>query len=252
MMHSSINFGYPWWLTYGHLPVFAIALILVAAGYFRHWSRWAMAVFGIFAFWSFSAFLIMRFAIDINGRGSLPTENFFRAGNGRVLDIGAGTGRSTIMVLQARPQSSAVALDLFGASFDQHFGQGQTPQDRLLANLKAAGVDQRTTITTADMLKLPFDPATFDAIISAYAIDHLNRDGSRIAIGEAARVLKPGGEFLLILIAKEPWVEYAFGPLIMHTGLREASWWSEALRETNFTVIEHRTRPGTRYFLSRK
>jgi SAM-dependent methyltransferase len=251
-MHSSINFGYPWWLTYGHLPVLAIALMLLTAGYFRRWPRWTVVVLAIVSCWSFSAFLIMRFAIDISGRGSLPTENFFPAGNGRILDIGAGTGRSTIMVLEARPLATAAALDLFGASFDQHFGSGQTPQDRLLMNLKAAGVDQRATITTADMRKIPFDPTTFDAVISAYAMDHLNREGSLVAIREAARVLKPGGEFLLILIAKEPWVVYAFGPLIMHTGLRETSWWSEALREKGFTVIEQGTRPGTRYFLSRR
>jgi hypothetical protein len=33
-----------------------------------------------------------------------------------------------------------VALDLFGDSFQRHFGPGDTPQQRLLANLKAAGV----------------------------------------------------------------------------------------------------------------
>jgi ubiquinone/menaquinone biosynthesis C-methylase UbiE len=41
---------------------------------------------------------------------------------GRVLDIGAGTGRSSIKVLKARPQAISVALGLFGESFKQHFG----------------------------------------------------------------------------------------------------------------------------------
>ena len=35
---------------------------------------------------------------------------------GRVLDLGAGTGRSSIMVLTERPQATLVASDLFGPS----------------------------------------------------------------------------------------------------------------------------------------
>jgi len=58
--------------------------------------------------------------------------------------------------------------------------------------LKAAGVDQRASIETADVRKLPFEPAAFDAIVSAYTIDHLNRQGVDASLAEAARVMKPG------------------------------------------------------------
>jgi hypothetical protein len=39
-------------------------------------------------------------------------------------------------------------------------------------------VNQRATIATADMRKLAFEPAAFDGVVSAYAIDHLNRQGT--------------------------------------------------------------------------
>lgn len=42
------------------------------------------------------------------------------------------------------------------------------------------------------MLKLPFDDQAFDAIVSAYAMDYLGRNGARTALAEAHRVLKPG------------------------------------------------------------
>src|SRR6266851_2109421 len=116
---------------------------ILLLGYARKWSRWPMLFLGVVALWSGAALLVARFVIDVNGRPALPTQAFLRSGVGRMLDIGAGTGRSSIMVLQSRPQATLVALDLFGESFQQHFGRGQTPQDRLLANLKAAGVDQR-------------------------------------------------------------------------------------------------------------
>ena len=102
-----------------------------------------MLLVGVVALWSAAAFLVDRFVINVNGRPTLPTERFLASGVGRVLDVGAGTGRSSIMVLQARPRATVVATDLFGESFDQHFGRNGNPEQRLLANLRTAGVDQR-------------------------------------------------------------------------------------------------------------
>lgn len=247
-----LNFGYPWWLSYGHLPIVAGALSLLLIGYSRKWSKWPMLLLGVVLLWSFTAFLVARFGFDANGLPSLPTQNFLRSGVGRVLDIGAGTGRSSIMVLHSRPRATLVALDLFGASFEQHFGRGESPQEKLLANLKAAGVDQRATIETADMRKLPFEAGAFDAVISAYAMDHLNRQGSIQSLAEAARVVKPGGDFLLILIGKEPWGFLTFGPLLMHGGPRGPDWWTARVREAGFQVLEQGTRPLTLYLLARR
>jgi SAM-dependent methyltransferase len=251
-VNAHLNFGYPWWLIYGHLPILACALLFLLLGYARKWSKGPMLLFGVLALWSSAAFVIARFALDINGRASLPTQNFFRSGTGRVLDIGAGTGRSSIMVLEARPQATLVALDLFGDSFEHHFGPGESPQERLLQNLKAAGVAERASISTADMRKLPFEPASFDAIVSAYAVDHLNHDGIIQALAEAARVAKPGVDFLLILVGKEPWAEFAFGPMIIHSGARGPAWWSARLQDAGFQILEEGTRPGTLYLLARR
>lgn len=249
---GTLDFGYPWWLSYGHLVVLVPAAAMLFLGYMHKWSKWPMLVLGVLLLWSSSAFLVTRFLFNADGLPSLPTENFLRTGKGRVLDIGAGTGRSSIMVLQSRPEATVVALDLFGDSFEHHFGEGQTPQQRLLANLKAAGVDQRAMVETADMRKLPFEPAAFDAIVSAYAIDHLNRDGIHQALAEAVRVIKPGGDFLLILIANDAWARFAFGPVLSHGGTRSADWWAAGLKEAGFQVLEHGTRPLTLYFLARR
>jgi ubiquinone/menaquinone biosynthesis C-methylase UbiE len=246
-----LDFGYPWWLSYGHVPILAGAAILLTIAYLRKWPKWSLFFWGLILLWSVAGFIIFRFLFDINVVPTLPTESFLRSGNGHVLDLGAGTGRSSIMVLKARPGVTLVASDLFGESFDQHFGHSDTPQQRLLANLKAAGVDQRATIERADMRKLPFPNSSFDAIVSAYAMDHLNRDGIGQALCESARVIKPGGEFLLILIAKEPWVEIAL-PILLHADLKGSSWWTEQLRQSRFQVLEQGTSPATLYLLSRK
>lgn len=250
--NAHLDFGYPWWLSYGHLPLVAVSGLLLLVGFWRKWPMWTIILLSPLFLWSSTALLAARFVLNINGEAALPTQSFLRSGVGRVLDIGAGTGRSSIMVLKARPQATLVALDLFGESFNQHFGPGQSPQQRLLANLEAAGVERRAAIVTADMRKLPFEPAAFDAIVSAYVFEHLNREGIQLSLAEAARVVKPGGDFLLMLIAKEPWSQYAFGPMLMHMGFRGADWWTPRLQEAGFQVLEHGTRPVTLYLLARR
>jgi SAM-dependent methyltransferase len=248
MSQTSLDFGYPWWLNYGHLALFGVFVLLTFAARAAGASRPVTLVFGAITLWAGSVALLV-FLFGINRVPPLPTQAFLSAGTGRVLDLGAGTGRSSIMVLAERPRATLVASDLFGSSFAQHFGPGQRPQDRLLANLKLAGVDGRATIETADMLKLPFADAAFDAIVSAYAMDHLGRNGARLALAEAHRVLKPGGDFLLMLVANDGWAKLAFGPLLSHGGTYGAEWWRGAAGAAGFDVREQGSRPVTTYFL---
>ncbi len=249
---NAVDFGYPWWLSYGHLVVLGGACAGLLLTYVRRWSKWPAILFGLLALWACAAFLVIQTSLNVNGLASMPTENFFRSGAGRVLDIGAGTGRSSIMVLRARPQAKLVALDLFGRSFDQHFGPGEEPQERLRANLKAAGVEQRVTIETADMRKLPFEAGAFDAAVSSYAIDHLNREGSSQTLAEVARVVKPDGDFLLMVIENDRWAKFLFGPLLSHGGTRGAAWWTAKVKEAGFQVLEQGTTPATLYVLARR
>ncbi|HUE23209.1 MAG TPA: class I SAM-dependent methyltransferase [Bryobacteraceae bacterium] len=258
-MYSHINFGYAWYWTYGHLLVTAIFLPLFWLAWIRKWPKPLLAILGAVTLWSIAAFLVMRLGMNMNGRAPLPTEAFLPSGSGRVLDMGAGTGRSTLMVLEARPRAFVMALDSFSDEYVHHFGNPENGKpvpdqgrERLLLNLKTAGVDQRATIQAGDMRQMPIESAAFDGIVSAYAIDHLNRDGRTKALGEAARVLKPGGQFLLMVIAKDLWMDLTWGPLLMHARLPGRDCWEGFLRDAGFQVLESGTRPATLYFLARK
>jgi SAM-dependent methyltransferase len=252
-MVSNLDFGYPWWISYGHLIPVGIALLLWFAGTRFRWPRVAMILIAGFGIWSIAAFAVARFALNVNGRASLPTEKFLTSGAGRVLDIGAGTGRSALMVLEARPQTKVVALDLFEDSYREHFGNVENGPAKLLSNVKAAGQDSsRVEVRAGDMRSLPFGDATFDAAVTSYAIDHIGSDGAVKAISEAFRVLKPGGEFLVMVVAKDKWLNLAFGPFLLHSGLRGSAWWTQHLQEGGFRVEETGLRPGTLYLLARK
>lgn len=251
MSHTSLNFGYPWWLNYGHLAVFAVSFLALIVVRLLKLPFSLLVILAVVAVWAGAAALAVA-VFGINTIPALPTENFFQAGAGRVLDLGAGTGRSSIMVLQARPRATLVASDLFGTSFDQHFGTAGTPQERLMANLKIAGVEGRASIATADMRKLPFEPASFDAAVSAYAMDHLGSQGAEQALAEAHRVLKPNSDFLLILVGSDAWTTFAFGPLLAHGGLRGAEWWRDRAGRAGFSAVEEGRTPATLFFLLRR
>jgi len=241
-----IDFGYPWWLSYGHL---VLALVLVGLLFLVR-GRISRVLLAVLVIWSLVSFVVLRFVIDINGRASMPTQTFIESG--RVLDLGAGTGRSSVMVLEARPKVTLVALDLFGESFAGHFGKTESGEQKLLANLKAAGVEGRASVVKHDMRELPFEAGVFEGVVSAYALDHLGRVGINKTLREAARVLKPGGEFLLILIGKDFWLQFTFGPLLAHSGARDGQWWRARMEEAGFQVTEQGMKPATLYLVGKK
>src|SRR6188768_4179673 len=107
-MTGNIDFHYPWWLSYGHLVIAIPALLLWLLGRSRKWSKLPMFFVAAIAIWAFGSFLIARFAFNANAVPALPTQSFLQAGTGRVLDMGAGTGRSSLMVLRSRPGASVV------------------------------------------------------------------------------------------------------------------------------------------------
>ena len=258
-MHSHIDLGYSWQILYGHLIVAALAVPLIVLTLKRKWSRWLQVIAGALAVWSFAAFLVVQFEFRLNQTTGLPTESFFKTGTGKVLDMGAGTGRSSLMVLQARPNATLVALDQFGASYEGHFGVTGNQKDlidigvrKLTANFEAVGVENRASVQAGDMRSMPLDAASFDAAVSAYAIDHLSRAGISQALSEASRVLKPGGEFLLIVINKDFWLNFTFGPLMMHGRMPSQQFWINNLGKAGFEIKEVGTQPGTFYFLARK
>lgn len=244
-----MNFGYAWYLTYGQLVVAAMAALLLWFGYRRGWHSLWLLPLGLVCLWGVAASVTARFVLNFNGLFALPTQQWFARGEGRVIDLGAGTGRSAIVVLRERPQARLVALDEYGHSFREHFGA--TPAERIQANFAAAGVSDRASWQTGDMRALPFPDASFEAAISAWAIDHLRSEDVRKSLAEAKRVLKPGGDLLILALSRDNYMRIIFGPLFLHAGFRDVGRWEELLRQAGFEPLENGRMPMTLYFLAR-
>jgi len=66
-----------------------------------------------------------------------------------------------------------------------------------------------------------------------------------------ARVLKPRGEFLLLIVNVD-WLTWLVSPPIAHHPPQDPARWRTLLEQGGFVVEEQGTRPATLYFLSRK
>jgi SAM-dependent methyltransferase len=251
MFGSPFEFGYPWWMTWGHLVPLVLFGLLALLAWRLEWRTWTLAVSGILAAWGLAGFLIVNQVLLVNQPLPLPTSRFLPGGAGRVLDMGAGSGRATLMVLQTRPQATVVALDLYKG----YWGINDNTPERLKRNAAAAGAERRVDVQVGDMRELPFPDASFDGAVSSFAIDHLNRDGVRRALREAARVLRPGGQMLIVNLRVDGWVRVAL-PVPPGHGYfgrqQDTERWRSALAEAGFEVVEQGAQPGTSYFLGQR
>lgn len=245
----SYDFGYDWPWTKGHLLA-AVLFALIAWAAWRARRTWLGLTFAALAVWALAAAVVLNGSMRFSRPIALPTDRFLTSGRGHVLDAGAGSGRSTLMVLLARPDVRVTALDIFSDSY----GMPDNTPARLRANVRVAGAESRLEIRSGDMRSMPFADATFDGAVSAFAIDHLNRDGRQQTFAEMRRVLKPGADFLLLVINNDAWIRFTL-PFFVHHGYfgprTNAERWRNELSEAGFDVVQDGRQPGTLYLLAR-
>jgi len=183
----------------------------------------------------------------------MPTDRFLASGGGKVIDLGAGSGRATLMVLMSRPRTTVTGLDRYTG----FYGIVDNTPDRLRANARKAGVDDRLRVQVGDMRELPFSDGEFDGALSVAAMDHLRSEDIPRALTETARILKPGGEFLFVTINSDFWVHLMM-PLAIHGhggywGSRaNEALWRQRFNDGGFDVVETGTRPAELYLLAKK
>ena len=243
------DFGYDWPWTLGHIVPIVIFGVLVVVAVRRRWPKWAIALLSVPVVWGAIGLAIVHLALSFSRIPELPTQRFLSSGEGLVLDAGAGSGRSTLMVLSARPKARAVALDIFSSEF----GISDNTPERLMRNAREAGVADRVRVQVGDMRDIPMAADSLDAAISSFAIDHLPEEGIHRALAELRRTLKPNGQFLMSTINADAYVRTAFPLAAEHGyfGQGDATEnWTRLLTSEGFEIVEVGRVPGTLYFLA--
>ncbi len=146
----------------------------------------------------------------------------------RVLDVGCGPGRLTILAGSAAgPTGEACGVD-------------PAPEMIALARRKAvrAGLESRFEVGTIEAL--PYPDAYFDVVLSSLMLHHLPDELKRRGLVEVRRVLKPGGRFVAVDFGATP--GDGLGHVLCVLGLRRgwdhAERLSEMLRESGLEAVE--------------
>jgi SAM-dependent methyltransferase len=161
---------------------------------------------------------------------SLPWVNLLPDGSGQLLDGGCGAGRTSIAMARALPRAQLVALDKFDADYIDQGGRALL--DR---NLQLAGLSDQIKAQAGDLTAMPFPEGSFDAAVSAHAMDHLGAAKEQ-GLREMLRVLKPGGRFLLIVWVPG-WAMFAVAN-VLSFGLAGPSQWRDMARQVGFEMHE--------------
>ena len=98
----------------------------------------------------------------------------------RVLDVGAGTATLALMMKERWPGIEITGLDA-------------DPEILAIGRRKAAAAGVDVELVEGFSNALPFEDASFDAVVSTLFFHHLTGAVKRETMPEIARVLKPGG-----------------------------------------------------------
>jgi demethylmenaquinone methyltransferase/2-methoxy-6-polyprenyl-1,4-benzoquinol methylase/phosphoethanolamine N-methyltransferase len=125
-------------------------------------------------------------------------------GSERILDIGCGTGTLT--------RDIAAAL----ADKKNSLCTGLDAAEKMIAaaKKKASGIPN-IHFDAAIAERLPYENGSFDAAVSTFFFHHIHFELKKKVLAETARILKPGGRFIIVDVdVPTTW----FGALCAHSG----------------------------------
>jgi len=111
-----------------------------------------------------------------------------------VLDVGCGRGLLLVEAARRVPDGLAVGIDIW-SQVDQSRNVASAPLD----NSVIERVEDRVDVVTGDGRRLPYVDGAFDAVVSSMVLHNIpDSVGRARIIREAARVLRPGGQLVVV------------------------------------------------------
>ena len=154
----------------------------------RHEHEHATATSGRTIHWAFAYDFVVRL-LSLNRENALRDETIRLAQiapGATVLDVGCGTGTLTLRAKTAAGSTGRVC------------GVDAAPEMIAQARKKAQKAGTQVEFQTGVIEALGFADGTFDRVLSSLMMHHLPPDLQERALAEVFRVLKPGGQLLIV------------------------------------------------------
>ena len=145
--------------------------------------------------------LLARFAWRNKRRRTAVRQTILDAvpwrGDEAVLDVGCGSGMLLNGAAARLKTGTALGIDIWV----DHGGGGNL--DLLMKHARAENVADRISFQEIDARQMPFEDASFDVVLSSWAIHHIIRSSEDFenTVQEMLRILRPGGTMVILDVA---------------------------------------------------
>jgi SAM-dependent methyltransferase len=187
----------------------------------RHrWLRGSAWVLGL----SCGATLFSYLHGTLRGKFRIWAEELDRLalrGDETVVDLGCGRGVVLLAAAARLPRGRAVGVDVWRGVDQSGNGPAATR-----ANAAVLGVVDRVELHTADVRHVPLPGGCADVVVSSLVLHNLPDEQARsAALGEAVRLLRPGGRLVLLDIAHvDRYAEVLTASGLLDVHHRNAGW----------------------------
>lgn len=201
---EKLYYGYRFvtYISIGLFGIGAVCVVLAIAFTLLTYSTWVLVLC-----WALGAILLIAGAFwhismsPVTNPATLRAleDNFLKQlrtvwdGKGKALDIGTGRGRMAISIASHFPETQVTGVDMWTKMW-KAFGQTRAGAEK---NAMIAKVSDRCTFQHGNALELPFKDGEFDLVVSVFTFHEVQAPDRTVLLKEVARVLAPGGTFLI-------------------------------------------------------
>ncbi|MFB0561908.1 MAG: class I SAM-dependent methyltransferase [Candidatus Lokiarchaeia archaeon] len=216
-----------------------VGLIVALAGFFIDWSlSWVLLLIGIpvaFVGLYIGAsyipmhYLLLRPRYHINMWKQIFENEGFK-GDEHLLDVGCGTGSTSINWAKLLKKGKVIGIDIYSGM------SGNSP-DLAYRNAEIEGVIDRVEFKYGNVLEIPYPNNTFDIVTVGSVLHELREEEDKIkALNEIKRVLKPGGKFITVELLRNAKMFLAM--LFFAFVWKPKQYWTNLLEKTGFKNLK--------------
>ena len=228
-----------------------IGLLLLSAGYFVFSNTYLTIGGGIIV--AFGIYMIVAHFLSLyvfTGIGmSLDwvAKLLELKGNEYVLDVGSGTGRTSVQIAKRLTTGRLVGIDIW----DTMELSGNSPE-RAYKNAEIEGVKAKVDFKFGNVLEIPFNDDIFDIVTCSSVLNNLPGEKNRVkALKEIFRVLKPGGKCMLLEPLRNLRMFFAFTPFAFYQ-LGKSEHWEKYAKTAGFSKVRFHIEKGSGIFILEK